>query len=50
MHANRSHLLIDYRATTVETMDTRERFDIVLAMEVVEHVADVGLFSTAARR
>jgi 2-polyprenyl-6-hydroxyphenyl methylase / 3-demethylubiquinone-9 3-methyltransferase len=44
MHANRSHLLIDYRATTVETMDTRERFDIVLAMEVVEHVADVDLF------
>jgi 2-polyprenyl-6-hydroxyphenyl methylase/3-demethylubiquinone-9 3-methyltransferase len=25
-------------------MDVRERFDIVLAMEVVEHVADVGLF------
>ena len=25
-------------------MDARERFDIVLAMEVVEHVADVGLF------
>ena len=44
MHANRSHLLIDYRATTVETMDTRERFDIVLAMEVVEHVSDIGVF------
>jgi 2-polyprenyl-6-hydroxyphenyl methylase/3-demethylubiquinone-9 3-methyltransferase len=25
-------------------MDVRERFDIVLAMEVVEHVADVGMF------
>ena len=25
-------------------MDTRERFDIVLAMEVVEHVADIELF------
>jgi 2-polyprenyl-6-hydroxyphenyl methylase/3-demethylubiquinone-9 3-methyltransferase len=25
-------------------MDVRERFDIVLAMEVVEHVTDVGLF------
>jgi 2-polyprenyl-6-hydroxyphenyl methylase/3-demethylubiquinone-9 3-methyltransferase len=25
-------------------MDVRERFDIILAMEVVEHVADVGLF------
>jgi len=25
-------------------MDARERFDIVLAMEVVEHVSDVGMF------
>jgi 2-polyprenyl-6-hydroxyphenyl methylase/3-demethylubiquinone-9 3-methyltransferase len=44
LHATRSSLLIDYRATTVEEMSSRERFDIVLAMEVVEHVTDVGLF------
>src|SRR5450631_581002 len=44
LHADKGHLSIDYRFTTVEEMDVRERFDIVLAMEVVEHVADVGLF------
>jgi 2-polyprenyl-6-hydroxyphenyl methylase/3-demethylubiquinone-9 3-methyltransferase len=44
LHADRSHLLIDYRASTVEAMDPRERFDVVLAMEVIEHVSDVGLF------
>ncbi|MGY0570911.1 bifunctional 2-polyprenyl-6-hydroxyphenol methylase/3-demethylubiquinol 3-O-methyltransferase UbiG [Bradyrhizobium sp. RDM12] len=44
LHADRSHLSIDYRCTTVEEIDPRERFDIVLAMEVVEHVVDVGLF------
>jgi 2-polyprenyl-6-hydroxyphenyl methylase/3-demethylubiquinone-9 3-methyltransferase len=44
LHADRGHLSIDYRCTTVEEMDVRERFDIVLAMEVVEHVNDVGLF------
>jgi 2-polyprenyl-6-hydroxyphenyl methylase/3-demethylubiquinone-9 3-methyltransferase len=44
LHADRNHLMIDYRAATIETMDTRERFDIVLAMEVVEHVADLDLF------
>ncbi len=44
LHADKGHLSIDYRCTTVEEMDVRERFDIVLAMEVVEHVADVGLF------
>jgi len=44
LHADRGHLSIDYRNTTVEQMDVRERFDIVLAMEVVEHVTDVGAF------
>jgi len=38
LHADKGHLSIDYRCTTVERMDVRERFDIVLAMEVVEHV------------
>jgi len=37
-------------APPAEEMDVRERFDIVLAMEVVEHVTDVGVSSTAARR
>ena len=44
LHADKGHLSIDYRCTTVEEMDHRERFDIVLAMEVVEHVTDVGAF------
>src|ERR1700709_1249741 len=44
LHADKSQLSIDYRCTTAEQMDVRERFDIVLAMEVVEHVTDVGLF------
>src|SRR3954471_22517501 len=44
LHAEKSQLSIDYRCTTIEEMDPRERFDIVLAMEVVEHVVDVGAF------
>jgi 2-polyprenyl-6-hydroxyphenyl methylase / 3-demethylubiquinone-9 3-methyltransferase len=44
MHADRAHLIIDYRCTTVEEMDGRERFDVVLAMEVVEHVVDLEAF------
>ncbi|MFL4999411.1 MAG: bifunctional 2-polyprenyl-6-hydroxyphenol methylase/3-demethylubiquinol 3-O-methyltransferase UbiG [Xanthobacteraceae bacterium] len=44
-HAVGSGLDIDYRAVTAEVLaDAGERFDIVLAMEVVEHVADVDLF------
>lgn len=44
-HAGQSGVLVDYRATTAETLaDQGERFDVVLAMEVVEHVADMPLF------
>jgi len=44
LHAERGHLSIDYRCATIEEMDARERFDIVLAMEVVEHVDDIRMF------
>jgi 2-polyprenyl-6-hydroxyphenyl methylase / 3-demethylubiquinone-9 3-methyltransferase len=44
-HARESGLTIDYRCTTAEALaDAGEQFDIVLAMEVVEHVTDVQLF------
>ncbi|WP_029004185.1 bifunctional 2-polyprenyl-6-hydroxyphenol methylase/3-demethylubiquinol 3-O-methyltransferase UbiG [Azorhizobium doebereinerae] len=44
-HAAEGGLDIDYRQGTAEELaDAGERFDVVLALEVVEHVADVGLF------
>jgi 2-polyprenyl-6-hydroxyphenyl methylase/3-demethylubiquinone-9 3-methyltransferase len=49
LHAEEGGLAIDYRATTAEELAAAgERFDVVLAMEVVEHVADVAVFITAA--
>ncbi|MET0536496.1 MAG: bifunctional 2-polyprenyl-6-hydroxyphenol methylase/3-demethylubiquinol 3-O-methyltransferase UbiG [Xanthobacteraceae bacterium] len=48
LHAARSGFAIDYRATTAEALaEAGERFDVVLAMEVVEHVADLGSFVAA---
>lgn len=48
IHAAQSGLDIDYRATTAEALaEAGEKFDIVLNMEVVEHVADVELYLTA---
>jgi 2-polyprenyl-6-hydroxyphenyl methylase/3-demethylubiquinone-9 3-methyltransferase len=45
LHAGRGGLAIDYRVATAEALaEAGERFDVVLAMEVVEHVADVPLF------
>jgi 2-polyprenyl-6-hydroxyphenyl methylase / 3-demethylubiquinone-9 3-methyltransferase len=45
LHAEGQRLAIDYRATTAEALAAGGRkYDIVLALEIVEHVADVGLF------
>jgi 2-polyprenyl-6-hydroxyphenyl methylase/3-demethylubiquinone-9 3-methyltransferase len=44
-HAEESGIEVDYRATTAEVLaEAGEKFDVVLAMEVIEHVADVELF------
>ena len=44
-HAQAAEIAVDYRCGTAEALaDAGERFDLVLAMEVVEHVADVTLF------
>ncbi len=45
LHGERGGLAIDYRATTAEALAASgATFDAVLAMEVVEHVADVPGF------
>jgi 2-polyprenyl-6-hydroxyphenyl methylase/3-demethylubiquinone-9 3-methyltransferase len=45
LHAAEVGVAVDYRVTTAEALaDEGERFDLVLAMEVVEHVGDLGLF------
>ena len=45
LHAAESGVDIDYRAATAEDLaDAGEKFDVVLNMEVVEHVSDIDLF------
>jgi 2-polyprenyl-6-hydroxyphenyl methylase/3-demethylubiquinone-9 3-methyltransferase len=45
LHAEGQALAIDYRAATAEALTTEgQQYDIVLALEIVEHVADVELF------
>jgi 2-polyprenyl-6-hydroxyphenyl methylase/3-demethylubiquinone-9 3-methyltransferase len=51
IHAQQSGLDIDYRHTTAEAMaGDGEAFDVVLNMEVVEHVADPQEFLTVCRK
>ena len=51
VHAEQSGLDIDYRFTTAEAMaEAGEQFDVVLNMEVVEHVADPLAYLTACQQ
>lgn len=48
LHAEAGGLTIDYRHTTAEALaEAGERFDVVLNMEVVEHVADPAAYLAA---
>jgi 2-polyprenyl-6-hydroxyphenyl methylase/3-demethylubiquinone-9 3-methyltransferase len=48
LHAEQSGLAIDYRHTTAEALaGAGERFDAVLNMEVIEHVADPAAYLAA---
>ncbi|MEZ5690554.1 MAG: bifunctional 2-polyprenyl-6-hydroxyphenol methylase/3-demethylubiquinol 3-O-methyltransferase UbiG [Rickettsiales bacterium] len=45
VHAQKMGLEIDYRNLTAEELvGTDEKFDVILALEILEHVADVPLF------
>jgi len=46
LHAEKMGLAIDYRVTTPEQMS--EQYDVVIAMEVIEHVADIDQFLAAS--
>ncbi|WP_195820997.1 bifunctional 2-polyprenyl-6-hydroxyphenol methylase/3-demethylubiquinol 3-O-methyltransferase UbiG [Roseobacter sp. MH60115] len=51
IHAEQSGLVIDYRHTTAEDMaEVGEQFDVVLNMEVVEHVASPIDYLIACRK
>jgi 2-polyprenyl-6-hydroxyphenyl methylase/3-demethylubiquinone-9 3-methyltransferase len=51
IHAEKMGLAIDYHCTTVEDMakDMQvQTFDVILALEIIEHVADLELFINAS--
>lgn len=51
VHAEQSGLAIDYRAVTAESLLAEgAQFDVVLALEIVEHVADPQQFLTTCAR
>ena len=43
-HAKKSNLKIDYKVTSPEKLKTELKFDVILNMEIVEHVEDINFF------
>ena len=43
-HSKKSKLKIEYMCTSPEKLKIKKKFDVVLNMEIVEHVEDINLF------
>ena len=43
-HAKKSKLKIDYKVASPEKLKTKVKFDVILNMEIVEHVNDIDFF------
>ncbi len=44
IHAKKNNLKINYICTSPEKLQTKKKFDVILNMEIVEHVNDVDFF------
>jgi len=47
IHAKKNNLNIEYLCTSPENFKTDKKFDVILNMEIIEHVEDVNLFLSA---
>ena len=43
-HAKKNKLKIDYKIASPEQLKTKKKFDVILNMEIVEHVQDINFF------
>ena len=44
LHSEKNNLKIDYFCSSPEKFNTKDKFDVILNMEIVEHVEDVNFF------
>ena len=44
LHAKKNNLSIKYYCTSPENLNTKLKYDVILNMEIIEHVEDVNLF------
>ena len=43
-HAKKNKLKIDYKIASPEMLKDKKKFDVILNMEIVEHVNDIDFF------
>ena len=44
LHAKKNKLKINYKVTSPEKLKVKEKFDVILNMEIVEHVENINFF------
>ena len=44
LHSKKNNLQIDYFCSSPEKFNTKDKFDVILNMEIVEHVEDIDFF------
>ena len=49
-HAQKSKLKINYKVASPEMLKTKKKFDVILNMEIVEHVEDIDFFIKASSK
>ena len=49
LHAKKNNLNIDYECTAPENFKTKSKFDVILNMEIVEHVEDVDFLKSCSK-
>ena len=50
LHAKKNNLNINYVCSSPEKLKTTKKFDVILNMEIVEHVEDVNFFLKSCSR
>ena len=50
IHAKKGNLNINYICTSPEKMKSNEKFDVILNMEIIEHVEDINFFLEACSK
>ena len=50
LHAKKNNLQINYICSSPENFKTKKKFDVILNMEIVEHVEDVNFFLKSCAR